>query len=164
MFLATLQSTKVDLDYSEPNLRELRDIVAAQLEDVNLLCTIVEYSKGYQQVCLEKTDARKYTDIIQIMTDRQHNRFQVIDELINKNMKDIKKKITEDESVFRFGREVRKLEAGLRTIKLFTSDIIEMLKVDSTKINRVTERIRYFEGRSASLKDEMQLMLNKITI
>lgn len=162
MFFFTLQSTDVDPKYSEAGLRALREMILAQLEDMKLLCTIVEYLKGYEQVGLDRTDARKYTDKIQLMTDRQHHRFHEIDQLINQNIKDIKKQKTTDESVFRFGREVRKLEAGLRTIKLFASDVIEMLKVDNQKMNRVNERIRYFEGRSASLEAEMQLLLNDI--
>lgn len=162
MFFFTVQHVTKDPRYAEEGLHTLRETVRAQLEDVTLLCTIVGYLKGYLDIGIDREDARKYTDKIQLLTDRQQHRFLEIDALINQNIKDIKKEKTNDESIFRLGREVRKQEAGLRTLKLFTCDIIEMLRVESTVMNRAEERLRYFDGRSASLEAEMQLLLNKI--
>ena len=63
-----------------------------------------------------------------------------------------------------FGKEVRKLEAGLRTLRLFVGDVIDMLSPNSSIMNRVDDRIAYFEKRSTTLLAEMHDLMEKMLL
>ena len=143
-------------------IHQLREMVNAQQEDVKLLCTIVGNLRGYMNTALDNEDTTKYRAKIDALTERQNDRFEQIDGHIYANYKELKKEQTTDRTVLDYGKEARKLEAGLRTIKLFTSDAIDMLKPSSTSINRSEERIRYVETRSAALDLEMRTLHEKI--
>ena len=143
-------------------IHQLREMVIAQQEDVKLLCTIVGNLRGYMHSALDEEDTAKYRTEIDALTQRQNDRFEQIDGHIYNVYKELKKELTTDKTVLIYGKEVRKFEAGLRTLKLFTSDVIEMLKPSSNSINRSEERIRYVETRSAALEVEMQMLNEKI--
>ncbi|MEG0261234.1 MAG: chemotaxis protein, partial [Lysinibacillus sp.] len=83
---------------------------------------------------------------------------------INENIRDIKREKTRDSNVLEYGKEVRKLESGLRTLILFTGDVVNMLRKNSTVINRVDDRIYYFDKRSAILEQEIYSLQQKMAI
>ena len=63
------------------------------------------------------------------------------------------------------GKEVRKAESGLRTLKLFVCDVIKMLSPSNVESSRVNDRLNYFNKRSMSLEAEiksLQLQLNQL--
>ena len=82
--------------------------------------------------------------------------------MIYHNRKEIKKAKTTDQTVATYGKEVRKLEAGLRTSRLFVGDVIEMLAPNSHVMNRVDDRMAYFEKRSTTLIAEMNQLMEKM--
>ncbi|WP_274308320.1 chemotaxis protein [Solibacillus daqui] len=153
MFMFSIQQAISSQD--EGTIRSLNQVLAEQRENLTTLCTIVEYLKGYGQVGLESKDVIKYNQKIQIMNDRQMNRYNKIDELINTNIFQIKKGNTTDNTAIVYGKEVRKIESGIRTLKLFVSDAINMLDPEQHLNNRSEERIHYFEKRSAAIEAEM---------
>lgn len=163
LFYATPQLSSHEGD-GEYSVQSLRKVLMAQQEDVTELCTIVEYLRGLLDVGLDESGTLKYSDKIAAFSKRQGNRFNQIDSMINHNRIQLKKGKTTDNSIFTYGKEVRKLEAGLRTLHLFCCDIIEMLKPNSTVINRSEERIRYFDTRSAALEIEMSILGKQIAI
>ncbi|MCH7323971.1 chemotaxis protein [Solibacillus sp. MA9] len=153
MFMFSIQHANSNQD--ESTIRSLNQVLAEQRENLTTLCTIVEYLKGYGQTGLESKDVIKYNQKIQIMNDKQMNRYNKIDELINTNIFQIKKGKTTDNTAIVYGKEVRKIESGIRTLKLFVSDAINMLDPEQHLNNRSEERIQYFEKRSAAIEAEM---------
>lgn len=143
-------------------IHQLREMIIAQQEDIKLLCTIAENLRRCMNSGLDKEATTKYIALIDSLTERQNDRFEQIDGHIYENYKELKNEQTTDRTVLIYGKDVRKLEAGLRTLKLFMSDAIHMLKPNSTLINRSEERIRYFETRSAALEVEMRMLNEKI--
>lgn len=153
MFMFAIQHAISNQD--KGTIRSLNQVLAEQRENLTTLCMIVEYLKGCGQTGLESNDVIKYNQKIQIMTDKQMNRYNKIDELINTNIFQIKKGNTVDNTAIVYGKEVRKIESGIRTLKLFVSDAINMLDLEQHLNNRSEERIRYFEKRSAAIEGEM---------
>lgn len=143
---------------SNPNeeiVQKLSQVLVEQREHLTLLCTITEYLKGFIQIGLDNKDVLKYTQKIQMMTDKQMNRYHKIDDLINTNIFQMKKGKTTDNTALIYGKEVRKIESGIRTLRMFVCDVINMMDGNQHLDNRIEERIRYFEKRSASLESEM---------
>ncbi|MEG0470910.1 MAG: chemotaxis protein [Solibacillus sp.] len=134
-----------------------------QQEDLKMLCTIVEYLKGNFQVGLDRQDVKKYSGKLAMINNHQNKRYEGIDALINENIFQMKKGKTLDNTVLLYGKEVRKLESGLRTLKLFVCDAIEMLSEDNVGENRSEERIRYFESRSPTLESEISILSNQLS-
>ena len=162
MLLATLASE--DSTYNKENIRALRGALSEQQEDLEQLRTIIESIRSCKDVSLDHRDVEKYTAQLLHVEDYQHRRFSKIDEMIYHNRKEIKKAKTTDSTVATYGKEVRKLEAGLRTVRLFVEDIIDMLAPNSTVINRVDDRIAYFEKRSTTLIAEMNELMEKMLL
>jgi len=160
MLLATLASE--DSTYNKEHIRALRGALSEQQEDLEQLRTIIESIRSCKDVSLDHRDVEKYTAQLEQVEDYQHRRFSKIDEMIYHNRKEIKKAKTTDSTVATYGKEVRKLEAGLRTVRLFVEDIIDMLAPNSTVINRVDDRIAYFEKRSTTLMAEMHELMEKM--
>src|SRR4051794_37746530 len=77
-------------------VQKLQQVLAEQRETLTTLCTIVEYLKGYIQIRLETNDVIKYNQKIQMMTEKQVNRYNKIDDLINTNIFQMKKGKTTD--------------------------------------------------------------------
>lgn len=143
-------------------ISKLKQIMLEQQEELVKLCTLVEYLRGFLHIGIDMSDALKYEEKLERFKELQQQRFYTIDELINTNILQMKKQQTNDQTVLVFGKEVRKLEASLRTLFLFTSDIVGMLKQDSLMSNRGEERIRYVDIRSAALDVEIRLLLQKM--
>lgn len=148
---------------NESPIQKMSKYSRMQQEDLTTLCTIVEYLKGNLQVGLDHQDVKKYTGKISMINAHQTKRYEEIDTLINENIFQMKKGKTQDNTVLLYGKEVRKLESGLRTLKLFVHDAIEMLSEDKTGENRSEERIRYFETRSPSLESEISTLSNQLS-
>ena len=139
----------------DSSIQKLQQMLLEQRENLTTLCTIVEYLKSYVQTGLDHKDVVKYKQKIQMMTDKQIKRYNQIDELINTNILELKKGKTADNTALIYGKEVRKIESGVRTLKLFASDAVNMLDLNKHLENRSSERIRYFDKRSISLEAEI---------
>ena len=148
--------------YNEEHIRALRGSLSEQQEDLVQLRTIIDNIRSCKDVSLNNHDVEKYTAQLLQVEDYQHQRFNKIDEMIYHNRKEIKKGKTTNHTVATYGKEVRKLEAGLRTLRLFVGDVIEMLSPNSSIINRVDDRIAYFEKRSTTLMAEMHELMEKM--
>lgn len=155
--------TKETASYNEEHIQTLRGILAEQQEDLTELSTIVGYLKGFKEAGIDRAEKGKYAGKLERMEGKQKIRFDKMDEMIYENRREIKKEKTHDQTVLTWGKEVRKLEAGLRTLRLFTWDVVKMLAPDSTIMNRADDRIGYFEKRSASLEVEMKTMIEKLS-
>lgn len=142
----------------------LQEALIGQRDDLSLLCSIVEYLKSHKSIGLDHEDTKKYTEKMHSIKLRQTNRYEVIDNVIHETRKDLKDGDTDCHVVVAYGKEVRKLESGLRTLMLFTNDVIEMLKVGSTVEDRVDDRIYYFDKRSSTLETEMSTLQQKMEI
>ena len=149
-------------NHNQDTIQKLHQVLAEQRENITTLCTIVEYLKGSIQVGLESKDVIKFTQKIQIMTYKQVDRYNKIDDLINTNIFQMKKGKTTDNTALIYGKEIRKIESGIRTLKLFVHDAINMLDPEQQLIDRSEERIRYFEKRSAALEAEMNTLSQQL--
>ena len=148
MLLATVSTLSTeDSAYNKEHIRALRGILSEQQEDLAQLRTIIDNIRGFKGVSLDQHDVEKYTAQLLQVEDYQNQRFNKIDEMIYHNRKEIKKEKTTDHTVATYGKEVRKLEAGLRTSRLFVGDVIEMLSPNSHVINRVDDRMGYFKKK-----------------
>lgn len=145
-------------------LLHLQTVLREQLEDITTLGTLAEYLGSFQQIGLDVRDSQTYLNKVEAITLQQKNRFKNIDALINENILAVKKKKTTDQTVLLYGKEVRKMESGLRTLKLFICDVVKMLSPSSIESNRVKDRLSYFNKRAMSLEVEiktLQLQLNQ---
>ncbi|KOS67146.1 hypothetical protein AEA09_14950 [Lysinibacillus contaminans] len=157
-----ISDSSVQAKEREVKIRVLQDILIGQRDDLSLLCSIVEYLKSHSSVRLDNNDTKRLTEKLNVLKSRQTNRYEVIDKIINENRKDIKSGETDSRMIVEYGKEIRKLESGLRTLILFTGDVIEMLKLGSTVEDRVDDRIYYFEKRSCALEIEMSALQSKM--
>ncbi|ATP42013.1 chemotaxis protein [Solibacillus sp. R5-41] len=148
---------------NEDPILKMRQYSRMQQEDLTTLCKIVEYLKGNLQVGLDHQDVKKYVREILMINNHQTKRYEGIDALINENIFQMKKGKTKDNSVLLYGKEVRKLESGLRTLRLFVCDAIEMLSDGKVGENRSEDRILYFETRSPSLESEISILSNQLS-
>ncbi len=146
-------------DMNDQNIRSLREVLISQRETMKELMTIMNYLQGLQNGGLDDQDKLKYTHKISRITDRQERHFVKIDAMINENILAIKKGKTADNNVLRFGKEVRKLEAGVRTLRLFVGDVIEMTQLTAIERQQVKDRIAYFDTRSTALEFEIAQLL-----
>lgn len=150
------------MDTDHQPISNLKQILLEQQEELVKLCTLVEYLRGFLHIGIDASDILNYEEKLAHFKELQQQRFNRIDDLINTNILQMKKQQTSDQTVLIFGKEVRKLEASLRTLLLFTSDIVGMLKQDYVGNYRGEERIRYFDIRSAALDVELRLLLQKM--
>ena len=165
MLLATVSTlSSEELTYNKEHIRALRGVLNEQQVDLEELRTIIGNIDSDKGASLTQQDVEKYTAQLLKIENYQQLRFDKIDEMIYQNRKEIKKAKTTDHTVATYGKEVRKLEAGLRTLRLFAGDVIEMLAPNSTVINRVDDRIAYFQKRSKTLMDEMHELMEKMLL
>lgn len=162
LLMAVPNVTKEPHAYNEEHIRALKEILADQLEDLTELSTIIGYLKGFKEVGIDRSEQEKYDGKMERIEEKQQIRFDKMDEMIFGNRREIKKEKTHDGTILLYGKEVRKLEAGLRTLRLFTDDVIKMLAPASDIMNRVDDRIGYFEKRSAGLEAEMKMMMERL--
>ena len=149
---------------NEKTISKFHQLLSGQQEDLTLLCTIMEYVKGSLQSGLEKEDIEKYHHKIKGICKSQSVRYDDIDMLVNTNIFQMKKGKTTDNTALVFGKEVRKLESGLRTLILFAQDAISMLDKTQKTLDRSHERTRYFENRSKTLEAEIILFTKKLSL
>lgn len=150
--------------YQNEKMRSLQTVLCEQLEDITTLGTLAQYLSGFQEIGLDVRDSRTYLNKIETITLQQTKRFKSIDALINENILAVKKQKTTDQTILLYGKEIRKIESGIRTLKLFINDIINMLSPNSVENNRVNNRLDYFNNRAMSLEVEiktLQLQLNQ---
>lgn len=159
-----ISDLQVQAKEQEDKKHILHEVLSEQRDDLSLLCSIVEYLKSQKSVRLDDEDTKKYIEKMEALKSRQTNRYEVIDQFINENLKEIKKGHTGLQVVVVFAKEVRKLESGLRTLMLFTSDVIEMLKLNATVEDRVDDRLYYFDKRSSALETEIIVLQQNIAI
>ena len=165
MLLATVSTlSSEELTYNKEHIRALRGALNEQQVDLEELRTIIENIDSRKIDSLTQQDVEKYTAQLSKIENYQQLRFNKIDEMIYQNRKEIKKAKTTDSTVATYGKEVRKLEAGLRTLRLFAGDIIDMLAPNSTVINRVDDRVVYFQKRSKTLMNEMFELMEKMLL
>ncbi|MFJ7738528.1 chemotaxis protein [Lysinibacillus sp. NPDC097287] len=158
-----ISNSSVQENEQESKLRVLQEVLVGQRDDLSLLCSIIEYLKSHKSVGLDNQDTKKFTEKIQVLKLRQRNRYELIDKEINENLFEIKTGKVDSRLFAGYGKEIRKLESGLRTLILFTCDVIEMMTLGSTVEDRVNDRIYYFDKRSISLENEMLAMQGKVT-
>lgn len=159
---AAMGALNYSVDPEHHPISQLKQIMLEQQEELVKFCTLVEYLRGFLYGGIDASDLAKYEGKLSQFKELQQQRFQRIDALINKNILQIKKNQTDDKTILVFGKEVRKLEAGLRTLMLFTADVVDMLKQGSTLTNRSEERMSYFDIRSAAIDVEIRLLLQKM--
>lgn len=146
----------------EIKLHVLQEALSGQRDDISLLCSIIEYLKSHKNMGLDNQDTKKFTEKIQALKLRQTNRYELIDRNIKENLMDIKNGKTDSRLFVEYAKEIRKLESGLRTLILFTCDVIDMMTIGSTIEDRIDDRIYYFDKRSCTLEIEMRTMQSKM--
>ena len=150
--------------YSQEHFRVLRGILNEQQVDLEALRTIIEHIDSSNSAILMQQEEENYTAQLLHIEDDQKERFKKIDEMIYQNRKEIKKGKITDHKIERYGKEVRKLEAGLRTLRLFAGDVIAMQSPKSVVINRADDRIAYFKKRSTALMAEIHELMENIVL
>ena len=149
--------------YDNNNIEVFRRMLTEQQVDLKRLCTVVEDLENFKTGEIDIQEVKKYEHQIEKVAQNQIERFSEIDDLITENVYALKKNKTTDHTILTYGKELRKLEAGLRTLRLFANDILQMLCPKSTLLNRVNERVYYFTKRSASLQVEMKELQHRIS-
>lgn len=139
-------------------LNVLQHGLSEQKEDITTLRAIVESIKANHHERFDEEETKKFNDKMRVLQQRQNERFIAIDKTINSNILDIKKERTAHQTVILQGKEVRKLESGVRTLQLFVCDVINMLGINSKMIDRVDDRIYYFTKRSKALEEEISAL------
>ena len=143
-------------------LNELRAILTNQLHDLRLLNDIADVIIRDQHLSISVESLKEYEDQLLLITEQQHQRFGVIDYIINEHILAVKKGIATKEQIVVIGKEARKTEAGIRTVKLFLSDVINMLNPNSQLENRIDDRLQYFYKRSKELEKEIAILQARI--
>ena len=143
-------------------LNELRAILTNQLHDLRLLNDIADVIIRDQHLSISVESLKEYEDQLLLITEQQHQRFDVIDYIINEHILAVKKGIASKEQIVVIGKEARKTEAGIRTVKLFLYDVINMLNPNSQLVNRIDDRIQYFYKRSKELEKEIAILQARI--
>lgn len=153
----TQQSKGRTLHYTE-DLRLIRQVQKDQLEDLQVLCTYAQYCIGVQSVGIDKDEAAAFKENLNQITVRQEKRYKSIDTTVAQNFKAFRKEETTDDLFVVYGKKIRMLESGLRTLRLFLTDVVDVLTVKSGEQTRVSDRLGYFEKRSMELEAEMLLL------
>lgn len=151
-------------NHNEKTISKLHEFLNGQQEDLTMLCTIIEYVKGGLQTSLENGELQKYRQTMEDIQSHQLSRYDEIDQLINKNVFQMKKGKTTDNTALVYGKEVRKLESGLRTLILFAGDAIDMIDSSKVTLDRGEARVRYFENRSTSLQTEIATLSKQLSL
>ncbi len=143
-------------------LNQLREILPNQLHDLRLLNDIANVIIKEQHPSISVQTLRELNDQISLVTEKQQQRFKAIDNLMNEHFFAAKKGIVSSERIVVLSKEVRKTEAGIRTVKLFLCDVMNMLNSELHLVNRFNDRIQYFFKRSKELEKEIAVLHEKI--
>lgn len=142
-------------NFSEP-FQLLSQILVNQKEaihELNYIANEVSLSIGQQ------VDTRKHHQKSAAISALQNERFEQIDAIINENIFAIKRGKTAKDSTLVFGKEVRKIEAGIRTIKLFLCDVLEIFDSGMNE-NRLNDRLDYYYKRARDIESELYFLQN----
>ena len=143
-------------------LNQLREILPNQLHDLRLLNDIADVIIKEQHLSISVQSLKEYENQLHYVSEKQQQRFQAIDRIINEHILEAKKEKTSNEQIVVLSKEARKTEAGIRTIKLFLYDVINMLNPELHLVNRIDDRIQYFYKRSKELESEIAILQAKI--
>jgi hypothetical protein len=144
------------------SLYQLRELLSNQLHDIRLFKDIADVIIKEQHLLKSAASLPTYEEQIRHVTMQQQERFMAIDRLLNEHVA-VKKGKGSDEQTIVLGKEVRKIEAGIRTIKLFLVDVLNMLNPELNVINRIDDRIQYFNKRSMELENDIALLSAKLS-
>lgn len=148
--------------YQNESMLPLQMALREQLETITSLNSLAQYLKGSQHLGIDAKDSQNYSYKVERISSQQKERFKLIDTLINENILALKKRKTSDRTIFVYGKEVRKIEAGIRTLALFVLDVIKMLKQNDYESSAVKNRLSYFEKRAVSLETEIKTLQLKL--
>ena len=155
-----------DANYLYPqfneNLNQLREILPNQLHDLRLLNDIADVIIKEQHLSFSIQCLKEYENQLHYVTEKQQQRFDAIDSIINEQILAAKKGKVLDEQIIVLSKEVRKMEAGIRTVKLFLYDVIKMLNPKLYLVNRIDDRIQYFYKRLKQLDNEIVDLQSKV--
>ena len=140
-------------DYNEKT--DFSPLVTIINEQHSALISLQEVQVQLQSTLSEVAYA-SLSSQLNVYEQKQSDRFIQIDALINDNILRVKKGKTTDNRIFLFGKELRKIEASIRTIKLFLLDVISMLSPTSTDKSRVDDRMQYANQRLHMTKKELE--------
>ena len=136
---------------------QLIEILPNQLHDLRLLNDIADViTKHHHSINVQAL--QEYYDQISLVTEKQQQRFEAIDHLMNERYSVLKKGVASNDRFIKLCKEVRKTEAGIRTVKLFLYDVINMYNPELHLANRTNDRIQYFYKRSKELEKEIALL------
>ena len=136
---------------------QLIEILPNQLHDLRLLNDIADVLTKQTQHSINGQSLQEYYDQISFVTEKQQQRFEVIDRLMNEQYLMLKKVASNDRFLV-LCNEVRKTEAGIRTVKLFLHDVVNMCNLEYHLVNRINDRIQYFYKRSKQLEKEIAML------
>ncbi len=148
-------------DVGNQETRDLQRVLLEQQEDITALCTIMEQLRVPEHSIYSK-DQQQHNVTLQQMQERQQQRFHHLDQMIFTHKRQLKKDQASTDGIITFGKEVRKMEAGIRTLRLFCEDVVKMTAVEYTGLNRAADRIYYFDKRSKALQVEIHTLREEI--
>ena len=138
------QDHRIIAEALTPIITEQNDVLR-QLHQMTLQLDINPQNSLYSTLSKE----------VEAMTFAQNDRFRNIDGHINKNILMIKKGKTSNNRIFLYGKELRKIEAGIRTVKLFLCDVVNALHTNNMVTHQVKDRVQYAEKRINTLGEEL---------
>lgn len=138
-------------------LHDLQRILLEQEQDITTLCFMNEQLRNEQLA-----DTKQQKSQLTQLHEKQEERFKLLDDLLFTSRRLVKKGEPKNKEVETFSKEVRKLEAGLRTLRLFSEDIAIMGEANFYGQNRKDERLYYFDHRSQQLQVEIHALRQKI--
>ena len=136
---------------------QLIEILPNQLHDLRLLNDIADVLTKQMQP-INGQSLQEYYDQISLVTEKQQQRFEVIDHLMNERYLTLKKEMALNDRFLELCKEVRKTEAGIRTVKLFLHDVVNMYNPELHSVNRINDRIQYFYKRSKELGKDIAVL------
>ena len=158
-----LQNDKnfLNLQFNEMH-NQLREILPNQLHDLRQLNDIADVVLKEQHLSISVQSLKEYENQLRYVSEKQQQRFEAIDGIIDEYILASKKEKALNEQIVVLGKEARKTEAGIRTIKLFLCDVINMLNPELHLVNRINDRFQYFFKRSKELESEIAILQAKI--
>lgn len=156
--MAELNDLNTSNSQFQEQLNQLRELLTKQLHDLHGLVDIADGIQNKQPLSKDAKSLKAYDEQIRHVKNQQQERFEVIDLLISKHVLAVKNGKASDENILVLGKEVRKTEAGIRTVKLFLCDVVNMLNPQLSLADRIDDRILYVFNRSTELKNEIALL------
>ena len=147
-----LQNDKnfLNLQFNEMH-NQLREILPNQLHDLRQLNDIADVVLKEQHLSISVQSLKEYENQLRYVSEKQQQRFEAIDGIIDEYILASKKEKALNEQIVVLGKEARKTEAGIRTVKLFLYDVIKKLNPELYIVNRIDDRIQYFYKRLKEL-------------